>query len=35
MPARTYKNRAFDARPARIDLRDRVYKPKLVSLPAR
>jgi len=35
MPAQTYENRTFDARPDRIDLRDRVYRPKLVSLPPR
>lgn len=33
MPARTFSNRTFDARPDRIDLRDRTYLPKLVSLP--
>ena len=35
MPTQTYHKRTFDARPDRIDLRDRVYQPKLVSLPAR
>jgi hypothetical protein len=35
MPAQIHKNRALDARPDRIDLRDRVYQPKLVSLPSR
>ena len=35
MPTLTHKNRAFDARPDRIDLRDRIYQPKLVSLPPR
>jgi hypothetical protein len=35
MPTLTHKNRAFDARPDRIDLRDRIYQPKLVSLPSR
>ena len=34
MPTRTCNNRTFDARPDRIDLRDREYQPKLVSLPA-
>jgi len=34
MPTRTHNSRTFDARPDRIDLRDRVYQPKLVSLPA-
>lgn len=33
MPTLSYNNRTFDARPDRIDLRDRVYQPKLVSLP--
>ncbi len=33
MPTRTFSNRTFDARPDRIDLRDRTYLPKLVSLP--
>lgn len=33
MPTLTYHHRTFDARPDRIDLRDRVYQPKLVSLP--
>lgn len=35
MPTLSHKNRSFDARPDRIDLRDRLYQPKLVSLPAR
>ncbi len=35
MPTVNYKSRTFDARPDRIDLRDRVYQPKLVSLPSR
>lgn len=35
MPTRTYKKRTFDVRPDRIDLRDRFYQPKLVSLPSR
>lgn len=35
MPARTFNGRTFDARPDRIDLRDRTYQPKLVSLPPR
>ncbi|OHD89210.1 C1 family peptidase [Sulfuricurvum sp. RIFCSPLOWO2_12_FULL_43_24] len=35
MSTLTYNNRTFDARPDRIDLQDRVYQPKLVSLPAR
>jgi len=34
MPSLTYKNRVLDARPDRIDLRDRIYQPKLVSLPS-
>ena len=33
MPTRTISNRTFDARPDRIDLRDRAYLPKLLSLP--
>lgn len=33
MPTQSHHNRIFDARPDRIDLRDRVYQPKLVSLP--
>jgi hypothetical protein len=33
MPTLTYHHRTFDARPDRIDLRDRIYLPKLVSLP--
>ncbi len=33
MPSVTHQNRTFDARPDRIDLRDRVYQPKLVYLP--
>jgi hypothetical protein len=35
MPSLTYGNRVLDARPDRVDLRDRVYQPKLVSLPSR
>lgn len=35
MPTQTSHNRTFDARPDRIDLRDRVYQPKLESLPPR
>ncbi len=35
MPTQTYQARTFDARPDRIDLRDRLYQPKLVSLPPR
>lgn len=35
MPTLTYHDRTFDARPDRIDLRDRSYQPKLVSLPPR
>lgn len=35
MPTRTYQHRTFDARPDRIDLRDRVFHPRLVSLPPR
>lgn len=35
MATRTYNSRTFDARPDRIDLRDRVFQPKLVSLPSR
>jgi hypothetical protein len=34
MPTVNYKFRTFDARPDRIDLRDRIYQPKLVSLPS-
>ena len=33
MPTVTHNDRTFDARPDRIDLRDRTYQPKLVSLP--
>lgn len=33
MPTITHKQRTFDARPDRIDLRDRQYQPKLASLP--
>ncbi|MDX1811438.1 MAG: C1 family peptidase, partial [Gammaproteobacteria bacterium] len=33
MPIKTFKNRSFDARPDRIDLRDRIYNPPLVNLP--
>jgi hypothetical protein len=35
MPAKTFNGRTFDARPDRIDLRDRTYQPKLVCLPPR
>lgn len=35
MPTITVQSRTFDARPDRIDLRDRVYQPRLVSLPDR
>lgn len=35
MPTITQNNRSFDARPDRIDLRDRTYQPKLISLPNR
>lgn len=35
MPTQSFKKRTFDARPDRVDLRDRVYRPKLVSLPSR
>src|SRR5512139_780265 len=35
MPQQIYNERTFDARPDRIDLRDRLYQPKLVSLPSR
>ncbi len=34
MPTQTYKQHTFDARTDRIDLRDRVYQPQLVSLPS-
>lgn len=33
MPTTSFASRTFDARPDRIDLRDRPYQPKLVSLP--
>ncbi len=33
MPKEIYKNRVLDARPDRLDLRDREYRPPLVSLP--
>lgn len=33
MPTRISHNRTFDARPDRIDYRDRTYQPPLVSLP--
>ena len=33
MPRLTHKGRVFDARPDRIDLRDRIYQPRLVCLP--
>ncbi len=35
MPTVTHQRRTFDARPDRIDLRDRPYQPRLVSLPPR
>src|SRR5690606_32660342 len=35
MPTLTQNGRTFDARPDRIDLRDRMYQPQLVSLPDR
>lgn len=35
MPKKTFGNRTFDARPDRVDLRDRLYQPPLVSLPER
>lgn len=35
MPAKTFNQRTFDARPDRVDLRDRVYQPRLISLPSR
>ncbi|MFT3929138.1 MAG: C1 family peptidase [Spongiibacteraceae bacterium] len=35
MPTITHKQRTFDARPDRIDLRDRMYQPKLTCLPQR
>lgn len=34
MPTTTFGGRTFDARPDRVDLRDRPYLPRLVSLPA-
>jgi hypothetical protein len=33
MPTHSRKGRTFDARPDRIDYRDRIYQPPLVSLP--
>jgi pimeloyl-ACP methyl ester carboxylesterase len=33
MPTRQFNGRTFDARPDRLDYRDRQYQPKLVSLP--
>ena len=33
MPTKTIDNRTFDARPDRIDYRDRIYNPPLVCLP--
>ena len=33
MPTTTHKNQTLDARPDRLDLRDRVYRPALRSLP--
>ena len=35
MPTLTHQQRTFDARPDRIDLRDRAYQPRLISLPPR
>lgn len=35
MPTTKFGNRKFDARPDRVDLRDRSYQPKLISLPHR
>jgi hypothetical protein len=35
MPTKTFNNRSFDARPDRVDLRDRMYRPVLTSLPPR
>src|SRR6185295_11417147 len=35
MPTTRTKDRCFDARPDRIDYRDREYLPRLVSLPNR
>lgn len=33
MPSKVIQNRTFDARPDRIDYRDRIYNPPLVNLP--
>ncbi len=33
MPKKSYNNRLLDARPDRLDLRDREYRPPLQSLP--
>ena len=33
MPRKEYKNKVLDARPDRLDLRDREYRPPLISLP--
>ena len=33
MPTTTFANRTLDARPDRVDLRDRPYQPRLRSLP--
>jgi len=33
MPTEVYKNKTLDARPDRLDLRDREYRPPLQSLP--
>lgn len=33
MPRRTFRERTFDARPDRVDYRDRPYLPRLVNLP--
>ena len=35
MPTVTFEGRTLDARPDRVDLRDRPYLPRLVSLPPR
>ena len=35
MATKSFKERTFDARPDRVDLRDRVYQPKLIPLPPR
>ena len=33
MPRKSYENRVLDVRPDRLDLRDREYRPPLLSLP--